>query len=72
MHLSWFFTLLLFAGYASDNQKQEDKPEEAHQFDPYISTVIYLDPNEISTPESQILINHKNVKNVVVNSIIKK
>ena len=72
MHLSWFFTMLLFTGYASDNNEKE-KPENTLQtVDPYISTVIYFDPTELEAPEVKALINDQNVKNVVVNSIIKK
>ena len=72
MHLSWFFTLLLFTGYASDNQKNEKPANEAQVVDPYISTVIYFDPKSLDTTEIKNLIPHQNVKNVFVDSIIKK
>ena len=72
MHLSWFFTLLLFTGYASDNDKNEKPANDFQTVDPYISTVIYFDPAEVEVPEVKVLINDQNVKNAVVNSIIKK
>ena len=72
MHLSWFFITLLVTGYASDNQKKEKPANEFQTVDPYISTVIYFDPAELEAPEAKVLINDQNVKNAVVNSIIKK
>ena len=72
MHLSWFCTLFLFAGYVSSEQNQKVTPENPEYSTPYISTVIYFDPKELDQPEAKILLNDQNVKNVYVNSIIKK
>ena len=66
MYLTWLFSVAMLAVNA-DAEKKEVIPE--HPESAYISTVIYYAPSEIKKAE---FIIPNNLKNPVVNTIIKK